>query len=148
MLNASKQTNFLYKIAGLPSDSIQDIGSNHTYKVQGKVKAIYEAGGHLEFVMVCSDNFRHNLVTSDYVLPIIMSEILLAYYRGLDRKTANIVGLALGSSPILNELGMSLDQIEYKVKILLENIALGMVPSKVWDGTHESDGGYLVVDEF
>ncbi|WP_310558161.1 HpaII family restriction endonuclease [Flavobacterium sp.] len=35
----------------------------------------------------------------------------------------------------------------YKTKRLLTDIALGMMPSKVWSGTYEANGGYLIVKE-
>ncbi|WP_310625416.1 HpaII family restriction endonuclease [Limnohabitans sp.] len=36
---------------------------------------------------------------------------------------------------------------EYKIKRLLSDVALGMMPSKVWGGRLDATGGYLVVKE-
>lgn len=35
----------------------------------------------------------------------------------------------------------------YKIKKLLSDIALGMKPSKVWTGTFDATGGYIIVRE-
>lgn len=35
----------------------------------------------------------------------------------------------------------------YKVKRFLTDIALGMMPSKVWTGEYDATGGYLVIKE-
>ena len=34
---------------------------------------------------------------------------------------------------------------EYKIKRFLTDVALGMMPSKVWSGIYDATGGYLVV---
>ena len=36
---------------------------------------------------------------------------------------------------------------EYKIKRFLTDVALGMMPSKVWSGQYDATGGYLVVKE-
>ena len=36
---------------------------------------------------------------------------------------------------------------EYKIKRFLTDIALGMMPSKVWTGEYDATGGYLIVKE-
>lgn len=35
----------------------------------------------------------------------------------------------------------------YKIKELLTNIALGLVPSRKWSGTYDATGGYIIVKE-
>ena len=50
-----------------------------------------------------------------------------------------------------NPLGFNLETnhpfYSYKIKRLLTDIALGMMPSKVWKGELDATGGYLVVKE-
>ena len=36
---------------------------------------------------------------------------------------------------------------EYKIKRFLTDVALGMTPSKVWNGIYDATGGYLIVKE-
>ena len=36
---------------------------------------------------------------------------------------------------------------EYKIKRFLTDVALGMMPSKVWTGQYDATGGYLIVKE-
>jgi len=45
------------------------------------------------------------------------------------------------------KFGLSLTNYEYKIKNFLDAIALGMVPSKSWDGFSKAHGGYIVVKE-
>ena len=35
----------------------------------------------------------------------------------------------------------------YKIKRFLTDVALGMMPSKVWSGQYDATGGYLIVKE-
>lgn len=36
---------------------------------------------------------------------------------------------------------------EYKIKRFLTDVALGMMPSKVWTGKYDATGGYLIVKD-
>ena len=51
----------------------------------------------------------------------------------------------------LNPLGFNFDTghpfYSYKIKRFLTDVALGMMPSKVWTGELDSTGGFLVVKE-
>ena len=51
------------------------------------------------------------------------------------------------SGKMKEKFGSSLSTYEYKIKNFLDAIALGMVPSKLWDGFSKAQGGYIVVKE-
>ena len=81
-------------------------------------------------------------------MPLIISEFLLAYYRGAGNTFKDLTKIVSASETIRN-LGLDFDyeDIKFKMKYLLLNIALGMVPATQWDGFLKADGGYLVVKE-
>ncbi len=81
LLNASKATNFNFKIHGacLSDKDIADINSLNPKrnKVIDRVNAIKKKGGTLEFDKVDNQTFRNNLVMLDGDLPSIIAHLLL-----------------------------------------------------------------------
>ena len=81
LLNASKATNFNFKIHGvcLSDEDIADINSLNPKrnKVIDRVNAIKKKGGTLEFDKVDNQIFRNNLVMLDGDLPSIIAHLLL-----------------------------------------------------------------------
>ena len=149
LLNASSATNFIYKISSLNQNKINEINSITTKaKIRDRLSAILENGGIFSFVGVDSDNFTRNLRMVDTVLPEIMAELLLAYYSDKGRNLPELV-TQLGNDSTIKILNFNLScaDYEFKIKGLLHNIALGMVPSKEWDGLLRAHGGYIVVRE-
>jgi HpaII restriction endonuclease len=51
------------------------------------------------------------------------------------------------SNPVNYDLSHSHSYYKIKIKRLLSEISLGMMPSKVWDGIYEATGGYIIVKE-
>lgn len=81
LLNASKATNFNFKIEG-GAFSDTDIARINTLnpkrnKVIERVNAIKEKGGVLMFDKVDNPTFRNNLIMLDGDLPVIISSLLL-----------------------------------------------------------------------
>ena len=64
---------------------------------------------------------------------------------------ANTVEKALESIVSANPMGYNLSKghpfYQYKFKKFLTESALGMLPSKAWDGTADATGGYIIVRE-
>lgn len=50
-------------------------------------------------------------------------------------------------NPLAFDLGENHAFYHYKIKRFLTDIALGMMPSKVWTGELDATGGYLVVKD-
>lgn len=148
LLNASSATNFTYKVEGLDSGLIQKINKIDTKaKIRERISAIAEAGGRLKFHAIDSEIFEKNLRKIDTVMPEIMAEILLAYFSdyGADFPTL-IQHLETSGTKILT-FNLSSEDIAYKIKSLLNNSALGMVPASAWDGNLRAHGGVIVVRE-
>lgn len=147
LLNASRQTNFRYRVVGDLSDGdIEEINSlmkKDAIAVKERVARIKEKGCTLEYAGMDSDSFKDNLLVIDSRMPEILAAMLLARY---DHDVADISELV----QYLNKedpLGFSGSRDYYRVKIsrlLMESFA-GMKPSEPWNGIEEVHGGYIVV---
>lgn len=150
LLNAGETTNFIYQILEFKptANEIQDINEIDTRsKIKDRVKAIRNAGGKFRFISPLRDKFKNNLVLIDSLLPKILADFIELYFSTTLSSVKEL-------TEKMNELNL-LDYdtrfahkfYEYKIKRLLTDVALGMVPSKVWTGLYDASGGYLVVKE-
>jgi len=81
-------------------------------------------------------------------MPLILSEFLLAFFSGYGNTVVDLTEAVTRSETIQNlDLNFDYEDIKFKVKYLLLNIALGMVPATLWNGFLKADGGYIVVKE-
>ncbi len=150
LLNAGKTTNFIYEIGNVSIsdreiERINQIDSRS--KIKDRIVEVSALGGRLKFNALEQDIFRNNLILIDSMLPNILSEIVLLFYTsGL-----NTVKELSEKISIINPLNFdnqhSHAYYEYKIKRFLTDVALGMMPSKVWSGQYDATGGYLVVKE-
>lgn len=148
LLNASGATNFKYKITGLDEKNIIEINNIDTKsKIRDKISMIHKFGGVLTFDSVDSSVFERNLRKIDTIMPEIMAEIILAYFS--DKGTTFQELLQYLDDKNINILSFNLtkEDYEYKIKSLLNNAALGMVPASFWDGTLRAHGGVIIVRE-
>lgn len=148
LLNPSRATNFIYKISGLDPSQTDRINAIDTKaKVRDRLSAIVEAGGSFAFHSINSDVFTGNLRRVDTVLPEIMAQLLLLFYLGKGSALPDLVAnLGDGETNILS-FHLSRADYEFKIKGLLHNVALGMVPDTDWDGQLRAHGGYIIVRE-
>lgn len=150
LLNASKATNFIFKINNLTltQKQIVEINAIETKsKIKDRLEKIKNKGGNLEFHKPESSVFENNLILIDSVLPKIIAECLHLFFTS---NFSTILELTSKIS-ISNPLGFNLETnhpfYTYKIKRFLTDIALGLMPSKVWTGDIDATGGYLVVKE-
>ena len=148
LLNPSAATNFIYKIKGLNENKIAEINSIDTRsKVRDRLSSIVSAGGSFAYIGVSSETFVRNLRRVDTVLPEIMAQLLLAFYLGKGSALPDLVtNLGDGETSILS-FDLDRSDYEFKIKSLLHNVALGMVPDTAWDGLIRANGGYIIVRE-
>lgn len=148
LLNASVATNFTYRITGLPTSKIKKVNLiSGRSKIRDRLGAIILAGGKIGFVGVDSDIFEKNLRKVDTVLPEIVAELLLAYYFGKGSKFSELMAHMKDNDIKILSFSLDASDYEFKLKALLHNIALGMVPGTVWDGLLRAHGGYIIVRE-
>jgi len=150
LLNASRSTNFIYKIegAGLSDELIEEINNINTKsKIRDRLHKIEEIGGDLKFIKAENETFELNLKLIDSRMAEIISEILLDFFRGKGSKIYDLIELIKERNPCSFILDHSHPFYEYKIKNLLSDIALGMIPTAVWDGLIDATGGIIIVRE-
>ena len=144
LLNASGATNFRYELSGISSDDTKTINSIDTKaKIRDRIVAI-EQKGTIKFDQVVNYTFSGNLMLIDSKMEDILSYVLFEYYRYGFVTCSDIVTAIERKDP----LGYHRDGIyRYKMKKFLCSVALGLMPSKKWDGQDEANGGYIIVKE-
>lgn len=145
-----EDTVFVYKVLGnkLTMSQMDEINSiNTTTKVRDRLAKISNLKRTLTFVKTEKSVFSNNLTLIDSALPKIMAEIVYAFYSTAHTKLADLVEEVARRNPMNFDVSEHHPFYLYKVKRLLTDIALGMMPSKVWTGALETTGGYLVVKE-
>ena len=144
LLNASGATNFVYEVRGITDDDMERINAIDTKtKILDRIADIM-AHGELKFIRVANDNFSSNLMLIDSYMDSIIAEMLLAFYQNKATDCKSLVDLVEDKNPLgYPHRGF----YEYKFKKFLCSVALGMMPSKTWDGHDEANGGYVIVKE-
>ena len=159
LLNASNSTNFFFEIDGMNENDAHAINQmfkasigidgemkEHT-DILNRMKSLKEKGYKLRYAGMENETFRNNMVVTDPHLPETIGAMLIEFYmNGIN----DVKGQTLAVSK-KNPMGYNMSEghpfYSQKVKKLLSGIAIGMVPHKVWKGTEEANGGYIVVKE-
>lgn len=148
LLNASKSTNFVFRVVGTslsPAeiDRINSIDSRQ--KILDRISTIEALGGRFEFSHLDAAVFSGNLRMLDGDLPQIMAQLLLCQARTGEGLLANLIDELAQQNPLNYSAEVAGTFYAYKVKHLLISVALGMMPATPWSGRFEANGGYLVV---
>lgn len=150
LLNAGKTTNFIFKINNLTLTQNQILETNEIEtksKIKDRIVKINELGGKLEFQKTESSVFGNNLILIDSALPKIIAESLHLFFTSTHSSVLELTSQVTTSNPLDYNLEANHPFYSYKIKRFLTDIALGMMPSKVWTGELDATGGYLVVKE-
>ncbi len=150
LLNAGRTTNFIYKInnINLSDNEIEEINSISTKsKIIDRIKAIQEKGGRFNFLKLENQIFSNNLILIDSLLPQILAQVVLNFYSKKSFRLTDLVDEISNSNPLNYDYENEHKFYEYKMKRFLTDVALGMMPSKVWTGQYDATGGYLIVKE-
>ena len=149
LLNASKATNFNFKIEGttLSDEDIANINSINPSrdKVIKRVDAIRKRGGILVFDKVDNSMFRNNLIMHDGDLPAIIAHLLLEQLNTGVSTLKELAEILTKTNPLKYDVSQVSPFYGYKIKHLLTSTALGMMPATAWNGQFDANGGYLVV---
>jgi HpaII restriction endonuclease len=150
LLNAALATNFVYQIIDFDPtieeiQAINDIETNS--KIKDRIEAIQLRGGYLKFTTLEQAIFKNNLVLIDSLLPNVMGEIIKTFFTSNLSSIHALSAYVTQSDPLNYDTQFSHSFYEYKIKRFLTDVALGMTPSKVWNGVYDATGGYLIVKE-
>jgi type II restriction enzyme len=148
LLNAGKTTNLIYKISEF-NGSIEDVNRINEIdtrsKIKDRIEAIKTKNGKLHFNSIEHDIFKNNLVLIDSLLPNILGELVLNFFSTSLSSLKDLSDVITNENPMAYDTQNSHTFYEYKLKRFLTDVALGMMPSKVWSGVYEATGGYLIV---
>jgi type II restriction enzyme len=150
LLNAGKTTNFVFKIdnLSLTENQISEINSIESRsKIKDRIEKMKQLGGKLNFQNTESAVFGNNLILIDSALPMIVAYCLHLFYTSGYTTIKDLTSQISNFNPLGFNLENNHPFYTYKIKRLLTDIALGMMPSKVWTGELDATGGYLVVKE-
>lgn len=150
LLNAGKTTNFIYRIknASLSENQISEINAiNSRNKIKDRLERISHNSSGLEFVKTESSIFGNNLILIDSLLPILLSHLVYQFYSSSCSKTIELLDFLSEENPLQFNTESNHPFYAYKIKRFLTDIALGMMPSKVWTGKLDATGGYLIVKD-
>lgn len=148
LLNAGETTNFIFKIAGINinQQEIEEINNiSSRSKIKDRILEIKNKGGKLEFIKTQRTIFSNNLILIDSLLPQILANVVLNFYSTSHSNTEDLVKLTEDENPLKFDTTDKHLFYSYKIKRFLTDIALGMMPSKVWTGEYDATGGYLIV---
>ena len=138
LLNASGATNLIFRIHQNPGISYSNLPQLQHGKHKSNLSALSESGFYLEFDSFSSDQFARNLKLLDSNMHIYLSKILLTYYSTDLSTLKDVTEYAFPQNIPENY------QPIFKIKEFVGNIAMGMRPSKFWDGDTTKFKGLLI----
>lgn len=150
LLNAGKTTNFIFTIDNLvlTQNQISEINAIDTRsKIKDRIEKIAEFGGNLKFQKTESSIFGNNLILIDSALSKIIAESLHLFFTSTFSTIVELTNQISAKNPLDYNIETNHPFYSYKIKRFLTDIALGMMPSKVWTGELDATGGYLIVKE-
>jgi type II restriction enzyme len=112
-----------------------------------RINLLLGSNGLIDFVKTEKKIFSINLVLIDSRLPELLSEMIYEFYSSKSSKVTDLVEDINSKNPLSFDISNEHKFYEYKIKRFLTEVALGMMPSKVWAGQYDATGGYLIVKE-
>ena len=143
LLNASGNTNFVYKVDNLPATLLDEINAIDTRaKLKDRISAIYENGGCLIFDRVEQTTMAYNLDLVDTCMPRLISLMLLEFhYHRLAKVDENLSAVFAKHSDLFST---DLIGLQIKIRKLLVSVLLGFFAGSKWDGKYLAQGTIVV----
>lgn len=143
LLNASGNTNFIYKVTGIPLESLDEINAINTRtKLKDRISAIYAKGGQFLFEKVEQTTMGYNLDLVDSIMPKLIAMMLMEFHTNrtnkLDENLNNVF------EKYAKEFNTDLNGLRIKLKRLLVSILLGFFAGSKWDGSYLAKGTIVV----
>ena len=146
LLNASvDNTNILYHVDGIDDETAEEITEQalaSNAKIVTLMELLQRAGATISYQRLLGEQFARNLSYIDTMMPKILGELLLCHYLTQEDRLEQVTAKIAQDDPV----GLHDSQLyHYKVQKFLEAVALGMTPSKPWQGAEDANGGFLIV---
>lgn len=137
LLNASGNTNFIFRINGLNKSHIDEVNTiEKATKLKDRLNKIEKLGGSFQYIGAERDTMNFNLQMVDSEMPKLIGRILLCFYRERISSIRTICEKLLKDKNNKKEKLL----ITSKIKKLLVDVLLGFFPGTEWDGTYEANG--------
>lgn len=137
LLNASGNTNFIFKINGINKLHLDEINSIDTAtKLKDRINKIEELGGSFEYVGAERDTMDFNLKMVDSEMPQIIGKILLCFYKERVSSLTEITQKLLEGNRNADAEILLIS----KIKKLLVDVLLGFFAGSKWNGSYEANG--------
>jgi len=137
LLNASGNTNFIFKVTGIKPALIDEINAiDGRSKIRDRINFITQIGGNFVFTKCERETMDYNLKLTDSLMPEFVSKLLISYYRGEGRNLSSLIKKTFQKK--------DQKEVEIKFKRLLVNILLGFFAGKEWDGNYYSNGTIIL----
>lgn len=143
LLNASSRTLFTYEVTNFPKSEIDAYNSGKRTDI---VRKLVDAGFQLKWIGM-DRQYKKNLQNIDEAMPNVMAALLIDNFlaRPLPKaEKRNSVKSATEHLTKKDPLDLE-TRYALKVKRFLVATALGMIPSKAWEGQEDANGGYIIV---
>ncbi len=146
LLNASGNTNFIFRIDDFDDSKIDEINAIDTRtKLKDRIIFIEKFGGKFKYIGAEKETMQHNLKISDSLMPNIVSHLLLSFYKKRISKLTKIINEIHKDGTLNDEINYGeKDSLEIKVKRLLIDVLLGFFAGKKWDGNYLANGTIVV----
>ncbi len=145
LLNASRATNIIYRIEGARFNDAEAAAVNVIKGQTDRIRAITEKGGRLAYAGFANRIFHDNLMFIDTALPQIVAACVKAHFESSCNAIRDVVGKIAENDPLALAVPETESFYAHKIKMMLIDAALGMMPSKRWNGRYDANGGYLIV---
>ncbi len=144
LLNASGNTNFIFKINGISKTFIDEINAiNTTTKLKDRLQRIEQLGGTFEYIGAERDIMDFNLRMVDSEMPQIIGQVLLCFYKNRISSLNEITNKLLENRK--NEDSKIL--LVTKIKKLLVDNLLGFFAGSKWNGAYEANGMVIMKND-
>ena len=148
LLNASGNTNFIFKVKNLSSEYLDEINAINTRtKLKDRIEKIYQLGGELEFFKIERDSMRYNLELIDSNMPEIISKMLIEFFVNRVSSIKENIQKVISAKNLNTSNSEDFQSLEIKIKRLLVAILLGFFAGKKWDGHYNAKGTIVVKDD-
>lgn len=143
LLNASGNTNFIYKVDNLSTALLDKINAIDTRtKLKDRISAIYENGGCFVFDRVEQTTMAYNLDLVDSCMPKLISLMLLEFHHNRTVKISDNLNNVFAQYAHL--FSTDLTGLQIKIKKLLVAVLLGFFAGSKWNGKYLAQGTIVV----
>jgi len=148
LFNPGRTTNLTYRIENIDEESMHQFNRGDFGQLRKSLNYLAgEKGAKFNYFDISHGHLRNNLMIIDSSLPEIIAQMLLEHYVHHNSRLNEALDEVSRKNPLNYPTETDHAFYEYKVKRFLSEIALGMVPSKIWHGIEDATGGYIIVKD-